>query len=97
MARKAKKKTKAAKKVNAEIIENNLRGAPVKAEVMESESRSIAPGKLPALNDGLSSYLQTIQKYPLLTREEEAKIAAADLAAAKKLVADAEAAAKAAK
>ena len=48
----------------------------VVAEVMEqSQSPAIKTNNLPALGDGLSHYLAAIQKYSLLSREEEKKIA----------------------
>ncbi|MCJ8277426.1 MAG: hypothetical protein HRT44_02810 [Bdellovibrionales bacterium] len=75
MARK-KKVSKKAKKVTAEIVEAPEASAkPVQAEVVEKIPQSAGPDKLPALSDGLSTYLQAIQKYPLLTKEEELKIA----------------------
>ena len=48
---------------------------PVKAEVVDSEPTIQSPENLPALTDGLTNYLQTIQKYPLLTKEDEHRIA----------------------
>lgn len=46
-------------------------------EVLDDSKKSAAktPSKLPALSDGLSHYLEAIRKYPLLSREEEKKIA----------------------
>ncbi len=44
-------------------------------EIVESPPPSKAITKLPALSDGLTYYLETIQRYPLLSREEEFKIA----------------------
>ncbi len=44
-------------------------------EIVEGRPRSKAITKLPALSDGLSYYLETLQRYPLLSREEEFKIA----------------------
>lgn len=39
------------------------------------EKKSTPDAKLPALTDGLSHYLETIKAYPLLSRDEELKIA----------------------
>jgi RNA polymerase sigma-32 factor len=48
----------------------------VVAEVVDETSQSFESSTtLPALTDGLSFYLEAIQKYPLLSKEEEAKIA----------------------
>ena len=72
-----KKKTKS-KKVLAEIVENQTQsGQPLIAEIVDEpkSSGSGAPQKLPALSDGLSHYIEAIQKYPLLTKEEEKRIA----------------------
>jgi len=44
------------------------------AEIMDDNIVQ-APSKLPALGDGLSSYLAAVSKYPLLTREQEQEIA----------------------
>lgn len=58
-----------------EIVEEKPQ-KKVTAEVVEpSTNKTEGPTKLPALSDGLSHYLEAIQKYPLLTKEEELKIA----------------------
>lgn len=79
--KKKKKKTKATKKV-AEVIEEPKKHI---AEIVEDEPKKHvaelvedtpqAPTKLPALTDGLTHYLETIKNYPLLSRDEELKIA----------------------
>lgn len=75
MARKSKKKVSKAKKVTAEIVSDEAAvSKSLTPEVVESTT-STTPDALPALSDGLTSYLQAIQKYPLLTKEEELKIA----------------------
>lgn len=73
MARKKKKAN--TKKVQAEIMIDDPGREPVKAEVVDSEPTIQSPENLPALTDGLTNYLQTIQKYPLLTKEDEHRIA----------------------
>ncbi|MEM7645941.1 MAG: RNA polymerase factor sigma-32 [Pseudomonadota bacterium] len=72
------------KKAIAEIVDDTSEGpqsAPSPGrtskhvpEIVESEKVQ-EPSKLPALSDGLTHYLEAIQKYPLLSREEEQKIA----------------------
>ena len=79
-----KSKTKS-KKVLAEVVDSQeptpsvdeVETTPVKvqAEVVEAPQKTEIPQKLPALSDGLSHYLETIKKYPLLSKEEERKIA----------------------
>jgi RNA polymerase sigma-32 factor len=85
----AKKKTKSkSKKVLAEVVEDSSASirvpevvdetAPqkrVEAEIVESLTETEVSTKLPALSDGLSYYIEAIQKYPLLSKEEEIKIA----------------------
>ena len=80
MSKKKKKSTK--KAVQAEVISEKR---PVQAEVLVDEPKKLkpevvdrektTPGKLPALSDGLSHYLKTINKYPLLTKDQELEIA----------------------
>lgn len=75
MARTKKKKAKS-KKVKADLIEKAPEtGKKYQAEVVEDTPKSTVPTKLPALTDGLTHYLEAIQKYPLLSKEEELKIA----------------------
>ena len=62
-------------KITPEIVDNNEPPKKVSAEVVVDEPTSKGPTKLPALTDGLTHYLEAIQKYPLLSREEELKIA----------------------
>ena len=57
-----------------EIVESENPPKRYQAEVVEAPTKE-APTKLPALSDGLTHYLETIQKYPLLSKEEELKIA----------------------
>lgn len=60
------------KKHIAEIVEE----APAKkVSATIDEPTKVQPNKLPALTDGLSHYLEAIQRYPLLSKEEERKIA----------------------
>lgn len=75
MAR-SRKKSKA-KKAKVEIVspEEATETKKYQAEVVEDEPKSEAPSKLPALTDGLTHYMEAIQKYPLLSKEEELKIA----------------------
>lgn len=72
----AKKKTRKslAKAHIPEIVDDDH--VKREAEVVDdTKSTSSVPVKLPALGDGLSHYLQAIQRYPLLSKEEERKIA----------------------
>lgn len=83
MSRPPKDKEKT-KKVQVEIVDSDTpvpaspevvhQDKKVTAEVVEETTPS-APSKLPALSDGLTHYLEAIQKYPLLSKEEEIKIA----------------------
>ncbi len=66
---------KASQSILPEVIESASSQKRVQAEVVHDDPPSEAPTKLPALSDGLSYYLEAIQKYPLLTKEEEMKIA----------------------
>ncbi len=82
MARRSKKKKKKGKKLSAEIVEEKETAQEKEnrrvAEIVEDEPSSSTPqppAKLPALSDGLSHYMEAIQKYPLLSKEEEIKIA----------------------
>lgn len=84
MARKTKKTKAKTKKVVAEVVDEPTKhlseivsDEPKKAqvEIVEDAPKKNVPAKLPALSDGLSHYLETIQRYPLLTKEEEKKIA----------------------
>lgn len=62
-----KKITDAPKKVEAKVV---------KVEILDkAKSRGKQSSQLPHLRDGLSSYLEHIQKYPLLTKEQELEIA----------------------
>lgn len=63
-APKIKEETKALK---AEIVDK----IPEPQKALVTKSKDVSP----ALLDGLSSYIQHIQKYPLLTREQENEIA----------------------
>ena len=71
---KKKKKIKETKNQSLKkITKTNKKHIP---EIVErAESKAITTKKLPALSDGLSYYLKTIQCYPLLSKEEEFKIA----------------------
>lgn len=76
---KTKKKTKAkSKKVKAELVEiPPLEAKKYQAVVVEEDqgTTSSSSSHLPALTDGLTHYLEAIQRYPLLSKEEEFKIA----------------------
>ena len=68
-----KKKTELKKMKAKNVVESTKKYIP---EIVETPSQSKAVAKkLPALSDGLTYYLETIQRYPLLSREEELKIA----------------------
>ncbi len=58
----------------AEVVEPNTSTKHI-AEVVETDTKSLVNKPLPALSDGLSFYLEAIRKYPLLSKEEEMKIA----------------------
>ncbi len=86
MAKRSKKKTrgKKAKKLVAQVVDDPKGSLDSQtstqnrrvAEVVEDDpSPSYSTEKLPALTDGLSHYMEAIQKYPLLSKEEELKIA----------------------
>ncbi len=79
--KKKKKSSSQSKKVMPEVVEDNS-SAPTEsserkyqAEVVDDEPSSVGPTTLPALSDGLSHYIEAIQRYPLLSKEEELKIA----------------------
>ena len=61
----------------AEDSQVKTKTSKVKAEVIDSKPEKITTSgeKLPALSDGLTAYLAAINKYPLLTKEQEAEIA----------------------
>ena len=74
----SKKKELAKKTKKAEVISHGEEQVPaepsstatkVKAEIVEKKKST--PSSLPALSDGLSHYLKEINKYPLLTKEQE--------------------------
>ena len=76
--KKAKKpaESEVSRKLQAEIVDESVEPKKHQAEVVDDDSKaSNDPQKLPALSDGLSVYLEAIQKYPLLSKEEEHKIA----------------------
>ncbi len=83
MAARTKKAKKKSKKVRAEVLDEThptVVNSPettkkFQAEVVDDEPRSSTASALPALSDGLSHYMKAIQRYPLLSREEEMKIA----------------------
>lgn len=65
-----------AKKHIPEIVEDEPPKKHVAEIVEDSPQKTTTSSKsLPALSDGLSHYLEAIQRYPLLSREEERKIA----------------------
>ena len=74
MVHKKKKKRKGINKPVVQVVPgSNKKHIP---EIVESGSQSRAiTTRLPALSDGLNYYLETIQRYPLLSKEEEFKIA----------------------
>lgn len=58
-----------------EIVDDSSPTPSYVPEVVEQEASLATPSShLPALSDGLSYYLETIKKYPLLSKEEEQKI-----------------------
>lgn len=63
------------KNTSPEIFEGIDAPRKYQAEVVDDSPSYQTPTKLPALSDGISTYLKAIQKYPLLSREEEYKIA----------------------
>lgn len=78
-AKKTKKKSQKKKKasttaLSAEVLDETPK--KYTAEIVDdSQDKAAATTKLPALTDGLTHYLEAIQKYPLLSKEEELKIA----------------------
>jgi RNA polymerase sigma-32 factor len=76
--RKKSRTNKDPKKVETVPTELTSTSPPSKkyqAEVVEDSPRPEPPSKLPALSDGLTHYLEAIQQYPLLSRDEEMKVA----------------------
>lgn len=78
-SRKAPPKTSAPANLLAPMSPNRKSSAkeavPVKAEIVENQISRRAPSELKPLGDSLSQYLANVNKYPLLTREQEAIIA----------------------
>ena len=73
---KKKKKRKETKSQTSQTVSKlNKKHIPEIVENTHSQSKAITTKKLPALSDGLNYYLETIQRYPLLSKEEEFKIA----------------------
>lgn len=79
---KSKKKTKRRTKASADLVEKPEKSAsaePVAAQaelVLDDEPSSVAQSlAIPEGQDALSTYLAHVRRYPLLTREEEEKIA----------------------
>ncbi len=72
-----KKKGKGAEEIPSEKLASEAAAStPVQAEiVLDEEPRTPSTPSLPEVQDTLSSYLAHVRKYPLLTREEEEKIA----------------------
>ncbi len=76
MASRTKKTKNRSPKASAEVIPEITPAKKHVAEVIDDEVKSSqGPTKLPALSDGLSHYIKAIQQYPLLSKEEEMKIA----------------------
>ncbi len=79
--KKKKKSSSRSKKVMPEVVDETSSASeePVtkkyQAEVVDDDPISSAPTTLPALSDGLTHYIEAIQRYPLLSKEEELKIA----------------------
>ena len=69
-----RKKKKVIKKAQVEVVKGSVKKHIPEIVKSQVPSKAISP-KLPALGDGLTHYLETIQHYPLLSKEEEFKIA----------------------
>jgi len=54
---------------------SSKKAVPVKAEIVESGPALKSSGALAPVGDALSTYLANVNKYPLLTREQEVEIA----------------------